>query len=95
MTKRELLATLQSELNRHGMDRIDNINANSTKSSIQHAIDCLQTPDETLDNYLDVFRCRYPHMADTIAANGRDWKRHYFNRYYVFCNARMFLNETA
>ena len=92
MTKNELLATLQSELGRQGMSRIDDINANSRKQDIENAIRCLQMPDESMDDYIVVFRLKYPHTAKTIVSGSRDWKRHSFNRYHVFCTVRALLN---
>ena len=95
MTKRELLTQLQAALNEKGMFAIDGgngaIGANDNKRTIQNAIDCLQTPDETMNEYLTVVKLAYPNIYRTITGNDRDWMHHRHNRMWVYNNARMII----
>lgn len=89
MTKAELLKEfdkLQSEKE----IRIEGIHCNSNKSTIENAIECLKCPDELLEKYLTVVSLKYENIGRTIAENG-DFKRHPFNRLYVFNTARQIL----
>ena len=60
------------------------------KSEIQNAIECLKCPDEMLDKYLMLVSLKYPNSGRIIAENG-DFKRHSFNRLYVYNTAKMIL----
>jgi hypothetical protein len=95
MTKRELLTQLQAALTEKGMYAIDGgngaIGANDNKHTIQNAIECLQTPDETMREYLTVIKLAYPNIHRTITENGRDWLTHRHNRMWVYNNARMII----
>lgn len=96
MTKRELIQELQAALSAKGMfDGIDSgngtITANDNKATIQNAIDCLQTSDETMNDYLTVVKLAYPNIYRTITENGRDWLHHKHNRMWVYNNARMII----
>lgn len=95
MTKRELLQELQAALTEKGMLSIDGgngaIGANDNKAAIQNAIDCLQTPDETMNEYLTVVKLAYPNIHRTITENGRNWLTHRHNRLWVYNNARMII----
>lgn len=89
MTKAELLKEfdkLQSEKE----IRIEGIYWNSKKSTIENAIECLKCPDELLDKYLVIVSLKYENTGRVIAENG-DFKRHSFNRLYVYNTARMIL----
>lgn len=90
MKKIELFRRYETLLNDLGMHRIDGINWNSRKRDIENAIDCLQCPDETLNDYITIIKLKYPNTYKTIVNNG-NWKTHYFNRYYVFNTAKMIL----
>lgn len=89
MTKADLMKEfkeLESEKRMH----IDGIYWNSKKSEIENAIECLKCPDEMLDKYLMLVSLKYPNSGRIIAENG-DFKRHNFNRLYVYNTARMIL----
>lgn len=89
MTKAELMKEFE-ELEKEKCVHIDGIYYNSKKSAIENAIECLRCPDELLDKYLVVVSLKYPNSGRVIAENG-DFKRHSYNRLYVFNTARMIL----
>ena len=89
-TARELWQEYNSLLEEKGMFRLNGITTNSTKSEIQNGIDCLKCSDETLDDYLTVIKLALPNIYETIKNNG-DFKIHYFNRFYVYNTARMYI----
>lgn len=91
MTKRELLIELDRLEDEKGV-KLDGIGQNDNKSTIQNAINCLLCPDELLEKYLTVVSLKYPNTGATIAENG-DFKKHRFNRLYVFNTARMILAD--
>lgn len=90
MTIRELWPIYRAELDRVDMRNIDGINSNATKRDLENAIACLRANDEEMQRYLDALRNVYPNTAATIAENG-DYKKHYFNRMYVFNIGRQIL----
>lgn len=89
MTKAELLKEFD-KLQKEREIRIEGIHCNSNKSTIENAIECLKCPDELLEKYLTVVSLEYENIGRTIAENG-DFKRHSFNRLYVFNTARQIL----
>ena len=89
MTKAELMKEFEA-LQEEKAVTIEGIYWNSKKSTIENAIECLKCPDELLDKYLTVVTLKYPNSGRKIANNG-DFKRHSFNRLYVFNTARMIL----
>ena len=89
MTKAELMKEFD-ELEKEKGVRIEGIYWNSKKSTIENAIECLRCPDEMLDKYLMLVSLKYPNSGRIIAENG-DFKRHSFNRLYVYNTARMIL----
>ena len=91
MTKNEMLKELDRLEKEKGID-LDGISQNSNKSTIQNAINCLLCPDDLLDKYLTVLTLKYPNTGATIAGNG-DFRKHRFNRLYVFNTARMILAD--
>lgn len=91
MTKNEMLKELDRLEKEKGVD-LDGIGQNSNKSTIQNAINCLLCPDDLLEKYLTVLTLKYPNTGATIAGNG-DFKKHRFNRLYVFNTARMILAD--
>ena len=70
--------------------RIEGIYWNSTKSTIENAVECLKCPDELLDKYLVLISLKYENIGRVIAENG-DFKRHSHNRLYIFNIARQIL----
>ena len=90
MSKREMLIKINELLKEKNIYSLDGINANSNKSTLQNAIDCLECGDETLNDYLTVLKLKYPNTAKRISENG-DFKRHSFNRLYVYNTARSIL----
>ena len=89
MTKADLMKkfdTLEKEKGVH----IECIYWNSNKSTIENAINCLECDDSTLDDYLTVFKLAYPNSYKKIVNNG-NWKKHSFNRLYVYNTARSIL----
>lgn len=91
MTKAELLKEFD-ELEKEKGVRIEGIYWNSRKNEIENAIECLKCPDELLNKYLIVFSLKYPNSGLKIAENG-DFKKHSFNRLYVFNTARAILAD--
>lgn len=89
MTKAELMKEFD-ELEKEKGVRIEGVYWNSKKSTIENAIECLKCPDELLNKYLTVVSLKYPNSGRIIAENG-DFKRHSFNRLYVYNTARMIL----
>lgn len=89
MTKAELLKEFDKLEKEKGV-HIEGVYYNSKKSAIENAIECLKCPDELLDKYLTVVSLKYENVGRTIAENG-DFKRHSFNRLYVFNTARQIL----
>lgn len=89
MTKAELLKEFDKLEKEKGV-HIEGVYYNSKKSAIENAIECLKCPDELLDKYLTVVSLKYENIGRTIAENG-DFKRHSFNRLYVFNTARQIL----
>lgn len=89
MTKADLMKEFK-ELETEKRMHIDGIYWNSKKSEIQNAIDCLKCQDEMLEKYLMIVILKYPNSGRIIAENG-DFKRHSFNRLYIYNTARMIL----
>ena len=94
MTKRELLEKLQELLKEKGMRKIETfsgaIGRNDNKSTIEDAIKCLESTDEEMNDYLTVFRLKYPNSYVAVM-NAGNWLTHSHNRYYVYCTARQIL----
>lgn len=92
MKKHEMLDHMETLLKSKGMSRIDGgngkIGINDTKASIQNAIDCLETSDEQMRDYLTIIKVKYPNTYRTITSGG-DWLTHYHNRLYVYNTARL------
>ena len=97
MTKNDMLKKLDELLTARGMSKIETfagkINGNNDKQTIQGAIDCLECDDKTLDDYMVVFRLKFPNSYNAIMSNGTDWKKHSHNRFYVYNTARMILSD--
>lgn len=91
MTKAELMKESEA-LQKEKAVRIEGIYWNSTKSTIENAIECLKCPDEMLDKYLMIVSLKYENIGRVIAENG-DFKRHSHNRLYVFNIARQILAD--
>lgn len=91
MIKRDLLIELDKLENEKGV-KLDGISQNCNKNTIQNAIDCLNCSDDLLDKYLTVLTLKYPSTGAKIAENG-DYKRHCFNRLYVYNMARLILTH--
>ena len=91
MTKNELYKELD-RLEGEKLIHIEGITSNSNKAAIQNGIDCLNCPDDLLEKYLIVLTLKYPHTGARIAENG-DFKKHRFNRLYVFNMARAILAD--
>jgi hypothetical protein len=62
---------------------LEGIHENSTKEKIQNGIDCLNCPDDVLDDYLTVIKVKYPSIYRQIIM-ARDFKHHSHNRLYVY-----------
>ena len=86
MTKNDMLKELQAELDKAKMYRLDGINANCNKDTIQNAIDCLRCSDETMADYLTIVKLKYPGIYRTIMQS--NYLKHPFNRLFVYNTAR-------
>lgn len=91
MTKVELMKEFEG-LQEEKKCKIEGIYWSSRKTTIENAIECLKCPDELLDKYFTVVSLKYQNTGRAIAENG-DFKRHPFNRLYVFNTARMILAD--
>lgn len=91
MSKNEMLKELD-RLEKEKEVHIEGINQNSNKASIQNAINCLCCSDEMLEKYLTVVTLKYENIGKRIAENG-DFKKHTFNRLYVYNTARQILAD--
>ena len=91
MTKHELLKELGAELDAKKMHRLDEINANCNKDTLQNAIDCLRCSDETMADYLTIVKLKYPGIYNTIMQS--NYLKHPFNRLFVYNTARQVIAE--
>lgn len=91
MTKNELLKKLKGLEDEKGI-HMEGITQNSNKDSIQNAINCLCCSDEMLEKYLVVVSLKYENIGRKISENG-DFKKHSFNRLYVYNTARNILAD--
>lgn len=89
MTKKELLNKYR-ELAKTVATEIDGIGINTNKTDIQKAIDCLERPDETLDDYAIVVKLKHPNIHAAIMKN-ENWKKYGHNRFYIYYDARLTL----
>lgn len=95
MTKKELMKKLDALLLEKEMPKIElmlggKVDWNCNKATIEDAIKCLEATDEEMNDYLTVFKLKYPNSYNTIVNNG-NWLVHPDNRYYVYCTARQIL----
>ena len=86
MTKRELMQELAAELEAKQINRLDEINSNCNKDTIQNAIDCLRCPDDVMADYLTVIKLKYPNIYRTVTQS--NYLRHSYNRLWVYNTAR-------
>lgn len=91
MTKAEMMKKFEKLKEEKGMSRVDGINWNSNKKEMQNAIECLECEDAKLDDYMTVVKLVYPNIYKAVTNNG-DWKRHPFNRLYIYNTARLALH---
>ena len=91
MTKSELLKELAAELEAKQINRLDEINANCNKDTLQNAIDCLRCSDETMADYLTVIKLKYPNIYRTVTQS--DYLKHTYNRLFVYNTARQIIAE--
>ena len=94
MTKNELLEKLENLLKEKGMRKIETfsgaIGRNDNKATIEDAIKCLESTDEEMNDYLTVFRLKYPNSYNAVMKAG-NWLTHSHNRSYIYCTARQIL----
>jgi hypothetical protein len=94
MKKIDMLRELDALLEKKGMAKIDcgngKVAVNDNKNTIQEAIDCLSASDEEMQDYLTVFKLKYPNSYKRIVENG-NWLLHSFNRFYVYSTAKMII----
>ena len=94
MTKKDLMKKLEKLLAEKKMCKIETFSGkigwNDNKAIIEDAIKCLETTDEEMNDYLTVFKLKYPNSYNTIVNNG-NWLVHPHNRYYVYCTAKQIL----
>lgn len=90
MTKKEMMNRIEELKAEKGILRLDGINWNCDKNTLQSTINCLECSDEKMDEYMVVFKLKYPHSYEKIINNG-NWKTHPFNRLYVYSSAKSIL----
>lgn len=94
MKKIDMLRKLNELLEEKGMKKIDcgngKVTMNDNKNTIQAAIDCLSASDEEMQDYLTVFKLKYPNSYKMIVKNG-NWLLHSFNRFYVYSTGKMII----
>lgn len=94
MTKKDLMNKLEALLAEKKMYKIETFSGkigwNSNKSTIEGAIKCLEATDEEMNDYLTVFKLKYPNSYISITNNGI-WLTHSHNRYYVYTSAKSIL----
>lgn len=86
-TKKELIEKYQALLNQKEIPFFDGINSGSRKADIQSAIECLEATDEELNDCLIVIKMALENIYKTIVESDQDWKKHYFNRFFVYSTA--------
>ena len=86
MTRRELLKELTAELEAKQIYRLDDINANCNKDTLQNAIDCLRCSDDVMADYLTVIKLKYPNIYRTVTQS--NYLKHTYNRLWVYNTAR-------
>lgn len=89
MSKDELFETFNLLLEEKGIQDIDGIWKNSTKSKLINAIDCLNCTDKKLDEYLEIVKKEYPNLVKSITENPINFKNHDFNRLHIYNTAKM------
>lgn len=94
MTKKDLVDKLEMLLAEKKMHKIETFSGkigwNNNKATIADAIKCLEATDEEMNDYLTVFKLKYPSSYNVIINNG-NWLTHSHNRYYVYCSAKSIL----
>ena len=65
--------------------KLINTNENTKKELIQSAIDCLKATNEQMNEYLTVFKLKYPNTYKNLSEH---WLTHSFQRYYVYSTAK-------
>ena len=91
MTKRELMQELTAGLEAKQINRLDGINENCNKDTIQNAINCLRCSDETMADYLTVIKLKYPNIYRTVTQS--NYLKHTHNRLFVYNTARQVIAE--
>ena len=90
MSAREMYQEYLRLLDEKGLSMLDGINAGSNKRTLQNGIDCLNSTDEQMDEYLEVIKTEYPAIYETIKGC-KNYKTNPFKRIWVYNNARMIL----
>lgn len=94
MTKKDLMNKLEALLAEKKMYKIETFSGkigwNNNKATIENAIKCLEATDEEMNDYLTVFKLKYPNSYISITNNG-NWLTHSHNRYYVYTSAKSIL----
>lgn len=70
---------------------IKGISYASKKCTIKNAIDCLECPDETLEEYLIIFKHHYVNLYKKIKSVG--YLKHPHNRFFIFNNVKALLKK--
>lgn len=91
MTKKELMNRLEELLAEKKIYKIETFSGtigwNDNKATIEDAINCLESTDEEMNDYLTVVKLKYPNIYKTIVNNG-NWLVHSHNRYAVYTMAK-------
>lgn len=95
MTKKELMNKLNGLLTEKKMPKIElmlggKVDWNCNKATIEDVIKCLEASDDEMNDYLTVFKLKYPNTYNTIINNG-NWLTHSYNRYYVYSSVKAIL----
>ena len=91
MLRRDLLKKYYHLLEVKKLINLDGIGSASNKSELENGINCLECTDSQLDEYAIIIKLKYPNTFKKIIENPVDWKRHPFNRLYIWNTARLIL----
>ena len=91
MAKNELVRKYEGLLEEKGLACLEGVTSRSSKADLMNAIACLECTDEKMDELMGIVKHTYANICTTILGNRTDFKKHSFNRLFVFNTARICL----